>query len=140
MSKKINLLITLLLAVAVLNFFSCKKSDPVTDNSGAPTLSITSPAQGAVLDSVVHITGVAQAPSTDDAHLLHELSLTVKKASDNTIVWTSIISVHDDYTYNIDTSLIIPRAGVSVNYVLNAQVVNHIIKYGTQNVNFTINP
>lgn len=130
---------TLLFALVFCAFAlaSCKKNTSVNDN---PSLTITSPTSGQNFTggSAVHITGTATASGTDDAHLLHELSITVKRASDNTQVWMADFSVHDLQSYTIDTSFTLPSAQEALT--LQAVVVNHLTHNATRTVDFTVHP
>jgi hypothetical protein len=107
-----------------------------------PSLVITSPvqAQNYASGARVHITGTATASGTDDAHLLHELSITVTKVSDGSQVWMSDISVHNDQSFTIDTSFTLPYPSVRDSFVVKAQVVNHMLNTASQDIGFTVNP
>ncbi|MCW3124859.1 MAG: hypothetical protein JWO03_517 [Bacteroidetes bacterium] len=118
---------------------SCSKTS-VTD--APPVLAITSPsaAQNFAAGSSVHITGTATASGTDDAHLLHELSITVTRASDHMQVWIADISVHEEQSHMIDTSFALPHPSVRDSLVLEAVVVNHLLNKATQKIGFIVNP
>ncbi len=115
---------------------ACKKKE--TTISDYPSLTITAPAAtGGMYNTgdTIHIMGTATASGTDDAHLLHELSLTMKNTANNAVVWTAVIGVHDLETYTINTTVIAPAAG---NYALYDSVVNHLEKYATQTQTFMV--
>ncbi len=120
-------------------FTACKKKTTISDY---PSLSITSPTSGQnfAAGSALHITGTATASGTDDAHLLHELSITVTRTSDHTQVWMADFSVHDYESYAIDTTFTLPSPSAKDSLVLEAEVVNHLTNSATQTVGFTVNP
>lgn len=130
-----------LFAIALYSFtlISCKKKTTVSDY---PSLTITSPTSGQSLagGSTLHIMGTATASGTDDAHLLHELSITLTRASDGTQIWMADFSVHDLESYTIDTSFVLPTPSVRDSLVLDAEVVNHLTNSASQKVGFTVNP
>ncbi|MBS1623880.1 MAG: hypothetical protein JSS76_02170 [Bacteroidetes bacterium] len=133
---KHTLLYLFLIIVVILA--SCKKKATISDY---PSLIITSPTSGQSFagGTVLHITGTATASGTDDAHLLHELYVTVKNASDSTL-WLADLSVHDDETYAIDTSFTLPTPSAKDSLILEAEVVNHLLNNATQKVGFNVNP
>ena len=134
----LNLSLILLLLFAI-TINSCKKD---STNSDYPTLSMTAPTSSTMPSSgqMIHIAGTATASGTDDAHLLHELSFTVKKQSDNSIYWQAVVSVHDLQTYTIDTMFAAPTVAANTDYVLYDSLVNHLEKYATDQVTFSVIP
>ena len=136
---KSKLIAFMIVLCIVLVTASCSKG---LFGSLYPSLVITSPmqAQNYASGAAMHITGTATASASDDAHLLHELSLTVTKVSDGSQVWMSDISVHDDRSYTIDTSFVLPHPSVRDSFVLKAQVVNHLLNTASQKIGFTVNP
>lgn len=134
---KYSLLIVLVLSVLATS--SCKKKTTISDY---PSITITSPTAGQSYagGATVHIMGTATASGTDDAHLLHELSITVKPHSGGSTIWMADFSVHDMESYTIDTSFALPAASAQQELELEAEVVNHLTKSATQKVDFTVNP
>src|ERR1700759_514462 len=114
MKNKLAILITIFPILILVA--SCSK----TALTGSPSLAIwtPAPAQNFAGGGSVHITGTANASGTDDAHLLHELSITVTKASDHSQVWTADISVHEEQSHAIDTSFVLPHPSVRDSFVL----------------------
>lgn len=127
------------LALTALTITSCKKKSTVSDY---PSLTITSPTSGQSFagGSTVHIMGTATASGTDDAHLLHELSITVKQHSGGSTIWMADFSVHDLESYTIDTSFTLPAASAQQELELEAEVVNHLTNSASQKVDFIVHP
>ena len=126
------------LVLSALAITSCKK--PATNDS--PSITLTSPTAGQSFASgaTIHIMGTATASGTDDAHLLHELSVTVTRPSTGAQVWMADISVHDEESHTIDTSFVLPTPSAKDSLVVEALVVNHLLKSATQKVGITVNP
>lgn len=132
--------LTIVAAVLMLSSSCNKKETPISDY---PSLTITSPAASGAMyysGNAIHITGTANASATDDAHLLHELSLTVKNTSNNAVVWKAVIRVHDLQSYTIDTSFIAPVVTADVDMVLYDSLVNHLEKYAVKSQTFMVMP
>jgi hypothetical protein len=136
---KNNLVLIVALLSIIVAIASCKKDAQL---SSSPTLVIWTPtqAQNFAAGSSIHITGTATASGTDDAHLLHEMSITVTRVSDGSQVWLADISTHDEQSHAIDTSFVLPRPSVRDSFVLEAVVVNHLLNNATQKIGFTVNP
>ena len=118
----------LILAFICLFSFSCKK-DKV-----APTLIITSPASGATINGMVTITGTV----ADDE--LHEMTITIKKNSDGSILYTKDISVHDLTSYNFHETFTPTGILVPTEVTLTIVVEDHIPNTTTKNVVFQLLP
>jgi uncharacterized lipoprotein YajG len=128
-----NKILSIIIIAAFFIVASCKKTEPTV--SAYPTLTITSPHSSGDMFTVgqtIHIMGTAVASASDDSHLLHELSLTLKNSS-NTVVWKADIGVHDLMNYTIDTTLTAPAAGT---YMLYDSLVNHLDNYATSSQSF----
>lgn len=127
------------LALSALTIASCNKKSTVSDY---PSITISSPTAGQSFanGSNIHITGTATASGSDDAHLLHELSLKVKEHSGGNTIWMADFSVHDLESYSIDTSFTLPTASAQQELELEAEVVNHLTNSATQKVDFTVHP
>ena len=137
MKNKIIIIISVL--TIILALASCKKTPTV---SAYPSLTLTSPTQGQNFASgaTVHIMGTATASATDDAHLLHEMSITITRVSDHSQVWLADISTHDEESHMIDTSFALPHPSVRDSFVVEAVVVNHLLNQASQKIGFTVNP
>jgi hypothetical protein len=124
--------------VAVFTLFSCKKDAQIPPN---PYLTITAPTgwQTVTGGSSVRITGTATASGSDDIHLLHELSLSVRKKSSNAEIWRADFNVHDLASYVIDTTFTAPAATTD-SLILTAALANHVPNTTTQTVTFAVRP
>ncbi len=132
----------ILFSAFVLSVFalaSCTKKNTVSDY---PSLTITSPTTGQSFTggTTIHVMGTATASGTDDAHLLHELSLKVKEHSGGNTIWMADFSVHDLESFTIDTSFTLPTPSAQQELELEAEVVNHLTKSTDKTVSFTVHP
>jgi hypothetical protein len=135
--KNINSCALIALIINLLAINACSKKDITA--SDYPTLTITSPAQGEsfIGGRNVRIAGSATVSQTDDAHLLHEIAVTVKSLPDSTTVFTAVYNAHDMRSLNIDT-VFAPAVTATTNMVVTAQAENHLLKVTSQSVNFTL--
>jgi hypothetical protein len=128
-----------IIATLLLVISSCKKT--INAVSDYPTITITSPKQGNTykIGGLISIKGSASASSSDDAHLLHELSLTITNMRSQEQLFSTVLSVHDLETYTIDTTVALTSASID-SMRLDAIVVNHLEKQTKQSVTFRYQP
>jgi len=128
--QNLLLLITLFSISAV----ACHKHEHDDDDATDPVLVITAPTVNASISGVVTIAGTV----TDMG--LHEMSVTITKDSDNTVLFTATPNVYDLTSYII--AEVWTPVGIAAETAVTLTVVaeDHSGNMVTQTVKFTVKP
>jgi len=128
--QNLLLLITLFSITAV----ACHKHEHDDDDATDPVLVITAPTVNASISGAVAIAGTL----TDES--LHEMSITVTKDSDNSMLFTAMPTVHDLTSYIIAETW--TPVGIAAETAVTLTIVaeDHSSNMVTQTVKFTVKP
>ncbi len=123
----------LLLLLVSITAIACHKHEH-EDDAEAPAILITSPAVNASISGAVAIAGII----TDDS--LHEMSITVTKDSDNTVLFTATPTVHNLTSYTIAETWTPASIAAETAVSLTVEVEDHGGNFATQIVKFMVKP
>jgi hypothetical protein len=130
-------IIPIIIVAMVITMASCSKTE-VTSND-YPILTFVTPAQNqTITGQSIHIVGTAQASATDDAHLLHEVALTIKTLPDSSVIFMHVYYIHALKTFDIDTTVNLSVSS-GTGLILLGQVTNHMENITAKQVAFKVN-
>jgi len=109
-----------LLAAAFLSFTACHKHEHDENDKQAPQLTITKPAEGAVVQGAVQIALAV----TDDIGL-HYMTVVVTRDSDGSEAYKQEVDVHDKTSYNFDKSFTPTGLTAETSMTLTVKAEDH---------------
>jgi len=109
-----------LLAAAFLSFTACHKHEHDENDQQAPQLTITKPAEGAVVQGAVQIALAV----TDDIGL-HYMTVVVTRDSDGSEAYKQEVDVHDKTSYNFDKSFTPTGLTAETSMTLTVKAEDH---------------
>ncbi len=130
MKKNALLSIMVLLALG-WSFSACHNHDEEDNN--APVLTLEEPAENEVISGQVHIHGSV----TDES--LHEMEIKVIKDADNSELYNSAPTVHDETDYHFDEHFT-PSVSAETPVTLTITVSDHSDHTTTKVVKFKVKP
>ena len=127
-------LLTAILVTIIIAISSCGKHDH--KGNEAPTITMVSPAEGAVFNSADSILFVASATDDED---LHSGRITIVRSSDDYLLAAKTLYAHAMKSYEVNDKLLVTVTQTTAAKAI-VQFEDHDGKVTTKEANITINP